>query len=123
MNILGTAATIFASKDALEMAVKEYDANLTDAIASHGPIAGWDVSAITDMSALFYDLQNFNADISSWDTSRVTKMRSMFRSALAFNQPLSFNTSSVPNMAFILRVRSAPAHATHSTVGPTLRVT
>ena len=34
MNILGTAATVFTSKAALEMAVKEYDANLTDAIAS-----------------------------------------------------------------------------------------
>jgi len=78
MNILGAAATIFTTKADLQAAVQAYDANSTDAIASHGPIAGWDVSAITDMSELFYGLQNFNADISSWDTSSVTNMRGMF---------------------------------------------
>ena len=45
------------------------------------------------------------------------------QSAYAFNQPLSFNTSHVPNMRYMLHVRSAPARATHSPVGPTLRVT
>ena len=41
----------------------------------------------------------------------------------AFNQPLSFDTSSFTNMDYLLSVRSAPAHATHSPVGPTPRVT
>ena len=41
----------------------------------------------------------------------------------AFNQPLSFDTSSFTNMDYLLYVRSAPAHATHSPVGPILRVT
>ena len=41
----------------------------------------------------------------------------------AFNQPLSFDTSSFTNMSYLLYVRSAPAHATHSPVGPMLRVT
>ena len=67
LNILGTAATIFTTKADLQAAVQEYDANSTDAIATYGPIAGWDVSAITDMSLLFYELRNFNADISSWE--------------------------------------------------------
>ena len=40
-----------------------------------------------------------------------------------FNQPLNFNTSSFTNMDYLLYVRSAPAHATHSPVGPTPRVT
>ena len=31
---------------------KEYDANATSSIAKYGPIANWDVSAITDMSEL-----------------------------------------------------------------------
>ena len=43
--------------------------------------------------------------------------------ARAFNQPLSFDTSRVTNMYRMLYVRSAPAHATHSPVGPTPRVT
>ena len=41
----------------------------------------------------------------------------------AFNRPLSFDTSSFTNMDHLLDVCSAPAHATHSLVGPILRVT
>ena len=41
----------------------------------------------------------------------------------AFNQPLTFDTSSVTNMENMFYVRSAPAHATSSPVGPTPRVT
>jgi len=80
-------------------AVQEYDANPDAATATYGPIADWDVSAITDMSYLFKDMQNFNADISNWDTSRVTNMQGMFYGASAFNQPLSFDTSSVTDMS------------------------
>ena len=43
MNILGAAATIFTTKADLQAAVQAYDANPTAAIATHGPIAGWDV--------------------------------------------------------------------------------
>ena len=98
MNILGAAATIVTTKADLQAAVQAYDANPTAAIAKHGAIAGWDVSAITDMSWLFSRLQNFNADISSWDTSRVTSMDDMFDGAAAFNQPLSLDTSRVTSM-------------------------
>ena len=101
MNILGAAATIFTTKADLRAGVQAYDANPTAAIATHGPIAGWDVSAITDMTELFFKLGNFNADISSCDTSRVTSMRWMFNHAAAFNQPLSFDTSSVTNMTYM----------------------
>ena len=51
------------------------------ATAKYGPIDCWDVSGVTDMSQLFYNLQwpaGFNEDISGWDTSRVTTMRAMF---------------------------------------------
>ena len=75
----------FTTKASLQTAVQAYNANPSAAIATYGPIAEWDVSAITDMSFLLYDLQNFNADISNWDTSSVTTMRYMFfvRSASA----------------------------------------
>ena len=58
--------------------VRAYNANSTAATAKCGPIADWDVSAITDMSELFKDLKNINADISNWDTSGVTTMQQMF---------------------------------------------
>eukprot|EP00964_Phaeocystis_antarctica_P039805 scaffold22763_cov61-Phaeocystis_antarctica.AAC.1 len=59
--------------------VRAYNANPTTATAKCGPIADWDVSAITDMSGLFSDLKVFDADISNWDTSSVTTMSQMFR--------------------------------------------
>jgi len=75
MNILGTAATIFTSKAELQAAVQAYDANPTGAIATYGPIADWNVSAITDMSWLFSNLGNFNADISSWSSCQRSACR------------------------------------------------
>ena len=75
----------FTTKASLQTAVQAYNTDPTAAIATNGPIADWDVSAITDMSRLFYNLQNVNADISNWDTSKVTTMKQMFlvRSARA----------------------------------------
>ena len=102
-----TGRNTFANKVSLQTAVKEYDSNVTSAIAKYGLIADWCVSGVTDMSWLFYYLRNFNADISSWDTSRVTNMLSMFRSTSAFNQPLSLDTSSVMNMAYMFRYARA----------------
>ena len=56
----------------------------------------WDVSLVTDMSELFKDKADFNADISAWDTSQVTDMGLMFGNAFAFNQDIgSWNTSQV----------------------------
>ena len=77
--------SIFTTKAALQKAVQEFNANSADATATYGPIADWDVSAITDMGGLFKDMENFNADISNWDTSSVTTMYRMFyvRSARA----------------------------------------
>ena len=69
---------VFTSTAVLRTAAQEYNANATSAIATYGAIADWDVSAITDMSRLFKDLKNFNADISDWDTSGVTTMLGMF---------------------------------------------
>ena len=74
----------FASKAELETAVREYNTDVNAAEAKYVPINNWDVSGITDMSYLFYDLGNFNADISSWDTSGVTAMEYMFQVCLLY---------------------------------------
>merc|ERR1740124_331043 len=88
----------FTTKASLQAAVQAYITDPTAAIATYCPIADWDVSAITDMSYLFVNMKNFNADISNWDTSSVTTMNLMFFIASAFNQPLSFDTSKVTTM-------------------------
>ena len=74
----GTCPATFTDKASLKTAVQAYNANPTAATATYGPVANWDVSGITDMSQLFYNLADFNADISNWDTSKVTNMDRMF---------------------------------------------
>ena len=69
----------FTTKASLQTALRAFNANPTAATATYGgPIADWDVSAITDMGWLFAGNKNFNADISNWDTSSVTTMSRMF---------------------------------------------
>jgi surface protein len=74
-----TPSGTFTTKASLQTAVQAYNGNPDAATATYGSIAGWDVSMITDMSNLFDELTNFNADISSWDTSKVTTMKYMFQ--------------------------------------------
>ena len=83
------------------------DTDVTAAEDTYGPINNWDVSGITDMSYLFCELCNFNADISSWDTSGVTTMEYMFFvRALA---PTS-NREPFPGCRLRRRPRPPPSH-------------
>lgn len=68
-----------------------------------GHIRNWDVSAVTNMSYLFYN-SSFNEDISDWDVSKVTNMKSMFENATMFNQNLNnWNLSNIQNAQDIVK--------------------
>ncbi len=59
----------------------------------------WDVSNVTNMSAMFQMASSFNQAIGSWDTSNVTSMAAMFNGASSFNQAIGgWDTSQVTNM-------------------------
>ena len=65
----------------------------------HGPMGTWDVSRVTDMSRMFSNFKDFDADISDWDVSRVKDMRGMFLSASSFNGDISkWDVSRVEDM-------------------------
>ncbi len=42
------------------------------------PIGNWDVSNVTDMYGMFFELSTFNQPIENWDVSNVTNMFRMF---------------------------------------------
>ena len=103
----GTCPATFTDKAALKTAVQAYNVDPTAAIATYGLLATWDVSAVTDMSYLFYYLQNFNADVSNWDTSSVTDMRYMFQVRSSPCPAPNLQTS--PPLCTLLRALRSPA--------------
>jgi len=88
-----------------------YDTGSTvdlDAKVKYGnDINCWDVSKLTDFSAVF-EKTNFNSRLDCWDTSGVTSMTNMLKQASAFNQDINdWDTSRVTNMFRMFR--DAPA--------------
>ena len=77
-----------STKKELQTAVNLWCDDKDKALNQYGHISIWNVSQITDMSALFYHKKEFNDDISNWDVSNVTNMASMFARARSFNQPI-----------------------------------
>ena len=90
--------------DNIHDAVVLWEYNQTDAEAEYGHISNWDTSNVTNMSYLFFDLQDFNEDIGNWDVSNVTDMSYMFYFAIHFDQDISdWNVSNVTNMKGMFR--------------------
>ena len=110
----------FTSKDDLKMKLQAFNDDAASTEATYGPVAGWDVSGITDMSFLFSAdetgaggywsgiTNDFNADISDWDTSAVTNMRGMFQVCAA----LSHGTTSSPSRPSRISPKARPAPRT-----------
>ena len=76
------ATTVFIDNNALKTAASAYCSDAVAAETTYGPIADWDVSAITSMATLFCAenwcgstaCATFNADLSSWAVGSVTDM-------------------------------------------------
>lgn len=73
----------------LPSTVRMLDGALQMTSAFNQDLSDWDVSRVTDMTAMFYHATGFNQDLSDWDTSQVVVMNSMFDGATSFNQDLS----------------------------------
>lgn len=66
--------------------------------------SNWDVSGLTDLSAMFITARSFNGNISTWDVGNVTNMDKMFYRANAFNGDISsWNVSAVTNFSGMFR--------------------
>ena len=85
--------TVFSPKSNREfdIAIQQclHKSTIAECVFSNGAMGTWDVSAVTDMSAVFKDAASFNEDISDWKVSGVTDMSQMFEGAKAFSQPLA----------------------------------
>ena len=92
----GASGMEYAATDAPDLSgVTSMRYMFFDVAAFDGDLSGWDVSSVANMVATFYGT-SFNGDISGWDVSSVTTMQSMFYNAGSFNQDLSsWNTASV----------------------------
>jgi surface protein len=70
---------------------------------NHPSINSWDVSGVTNMSALFRSAREFNQPLNNWDVSGVTDMSDMFHAdsiGNKFNQNINnWDVSNVTNMA------------------------
>jgi surface protein len=88
----------------IKEAVNLWVSNPEKAQDTYGHISNWDVSAVTDMSSLFFYATEFNDDISNWDVSNVTSMHKMFAHAHKFNQDISgWDVSKVTDMEKLFR--------------------
>merc|ERR1712032_1564752 len=88
----GYKCNTFAPKNKAELQAATVECLKLSADCSkgpYGPIAYWDVSPVTDMTAVFKDASSFSGDLSKWDVSKVTNMRYTFANAAAFNSDVS----------------------------------
>ena len=91
------------TKKELQEWIKEF----CDGVKNHGEPNTWDVTLVTDMLDLFYQMEKFNAPIDQWNTKEVTNMSYMFAGASSFNQPITMDTSQVTDRSMMFQGATA----------------
>lgn len=72
-----------------------------NAISFNQDISMWDVSNVTNMSAMFESTTSFNQPLNDWNVSNVIDMYKMFWNASSFNQDLSmWCVSQIPSIPY-----------------------
>jgi|GEM_PF-1149083 len=80
----------------------------TSGVSTIPNISNWDMSAVTDLSYMFYQADSFNSNLTGWDVSNVTTSYQMFYGCDAFNGDMSnMNFSSNTNLANMFTYASA----------------
>ncbi|WP_294818969.1 BspA family leucine-rich repeat surface protein [uncultured Flavobacterium sp.] len=88
--------------------VTNMSAMFNGATAFNQNIGTWDTGNVTIMTNMLTNMPSFNQPIGNWDTSSVTDMYAMFLASSAFNQDLSnWDTSSVTNMGYMFQNATA----------------
>ena len=95
----GASNMVYSAADSPNLsAVTNMSRMFYNATSFNGDISSWDVSSVADMSWMFY-LSRFNGDISSWDVSSVTDMNGMFWKSDFNGDISSWDVSSVTGMS------------------------
>ncbi len=83
-------------------AVTDISLMFTEANNFNGNVSNWNVSNITDMSYMFNGASSFNGDVSNWNVENVTDMSWMFSYANVFNQNIgNWDVSNVLDMSWM----------------------
>jgi surface protein len=94
--------------------ITDFSAMFLRAEAFNSDLSGWDVSNALNFSSMFHGATLFNADISGWDVSNVTDMSGMFLSAISFDQDISsWDVSNVTSMTSMF----SGAHSFNAPIG------